>query len=95
MGELAYAGLTEMFILNNCLTLITLYSLMTVNIQGELHAEAQAYMKYLGEQVEKEKEAERELEKLIDAEVCTSSSRCTTTVYLTTDKSLNYCFNES
>lgn len=26
-------------------------------------------MKYLGEQVEKEKEAERELEKLIDAEV--------------------------
>ena len=53
---------------------------MTVNIQGELHAEAQAYMKYLGEQVEKEKEAERELEKLIDAEVCSFSSRCTITV---------------
>ena len=32
-------------------------------------------MRYLGEQVEKEREAERELEKLIDAEVCKSFSR--------------------
>ena len=37
--------------------------------QGELHSEAQAYMMYLDEQMEKEREAERELENLIDEEV--------------------------
>ena len=37
--------------------------------QKELNSEALAYMKYLDEQVEREKVAEQELEKLIDEEV--------------------------
>lgn len=40
-----------------------------VKRKGELHHEAHAYMQYLDEQVLKEKEAERELESLINEEV--------------------------
>ena len=40
-----------------------------VKRKGELHAEAQAYMQYLDEQVQREKEAEMELESLINDEV--------------------------
>ena len=40
-----------------------------VKRKGELHHEAHAYMQYLDEQVQKEKEAERELESLINEEV--------------------------
>ena len=39
------------------------------SLQSELHSEAQAYMNYLDEQVELEKAAQSELEKLIDVEV--------------------------
>jgi len=64
-GELAI----DMKILEALLTETENEKEEAVKRKGELHKEAQAYMRYLGEQVEKEREAERELEKLIDAEV--------------------------
>jgi len=64
-GELAI----DMKILENLLKETKNEAEEAVKRKGELHNEAQAYMRYLDEQVQKEKEAEKVLESLINDEV--------------------------